>query len=69
MTYCDDIQDAEEAVDTVPCINLFHHTFLAILEQEKTPQWSVHRTRRDKRIMKEWKTDGLHRGRGDSPLQ
>lgn len=32
VTYCDDIQDAEEAVDTVPWVNLLHHTFFAILE-------------------------------------
>lgn len=30
--YCDDIQDAEEAVDAVSRVNLLHHAFLAILE-------------------------------------
>lgn len=32
-TYCDDIQDAEEAVDTVSWVDLLHHTFFAILEK------------------------------------
>lgn len=31
-TYCDDIQDAEEAVYTITWINLLHHTLFAILE-------------------------------------
>ena len=32
VTYCDDIQNAEEAMDTVSCIDLLHQTFFAILE-------------------------------------
>lgn len=32
VTYCDDIQDAEQAVDAVSWVNLLHHTFFAILE-------------------------------------
>ena len=32
VTYCDDIQNAEEAVNTVSRINLLHHIFFAILE-------------------------------------
>lgn len=31
VTHRDDIQDAEEAVDTVSGVNLLHHTFFAIL--------------------------------------
>lgn len=34
-TYCDDIQDAEEAVDTVSGVNLLHNTFFAILSDRK----------------------------------
>lgn len=32
VTYCDDIQDTEEAVDTIAWENLLHHTFFAILK-------------------------------------
>lgn len=32
VTYRDDIQDAEEAVDAITWVNLLHHTFFAILE-------------------------------------
>lgn len=32
VTYCDDIQDAEEAVDTISWENLLHHALFAILE-------------------------------------
>lgn len=35
VTYCDDIQDAEEAVDTIPWENLLHHALFAILEARK----------------------------------
>lgn len=41
MTYCDDIQDAEEAVDTVAWVNLLHHTFFAILEDRNNTCISV----------------------------
>lgn len=34
-TYSDDIQNAEEAVDTVSRENLLHHTFFAILEEKR----------------------------------
>lgn len=31
VTHRDDIQDAEEAVDTIAWVNLLHHTLFAIL--------------------------------------
>lgn len=34
-TYRDDIQDAEEAVDTVSWKHFLHHTFFAILKKKK----------------------------------
>lgn len=34
-TYCDDVQDAEQAVDAVSWVHLLHHTLLAILEDER----------------------------------
>lgn len=37
-TYRDDIQDAEEAVDTITWVNLLHHTLFAILETRNTTQ-------------------------------
>lgn len=34
VTYCDDIQNAEETMDTVSGIDLLHHIFFAILEDK-----------------------------------
>lgn len=35
VTYCDDIQDAEETVDAVSGVNFLHHAFFAILTTER----------------------------------
>lgn len=35
VTYRDDIQDAEEAVDTVSWEHFLHHAFFAILKKKK----------------------------------
>lgn len=40
-TYRDDIQDAEEAVDTVSWEHFLHHTFFAILKKEKEKDMHV----------------------------
>lgn len=32
VTYCDDVQDAEQTVDAVSWVHLLHHTLLAILK-------------------------------------
>lgn len=35
MSYGDDVQDAEEAVDTVSGVHLLHHTVLAVLKTHR----------------------------------
>lgn len=35
VSYSDDVQDAEEAVDTVSGVHLLHHTVLAVLKTHR----------------------------------